>query len=92
MSYKTTILSTHGCLQLSKSVHNKGSTKYIIKLKTFLHDNIMDIDLLLNPHGNRLISGSLYMWKFNTRHEAEELMLLAVLKGWSLNKRKGQLI
>ena len=83
MTYRNTTLITNGKLQLIQSVKVGGRKKYIIKWHgwPFNHANTTAMKQLADPIGNRLIPGSAYMWKFNTRKEAEEIMSMAVLQG-----------
>jgi len=84
MAHKNRTLSRSGCLELLQSVSEKGGKKYLVKFNYHIsinrwpkHDSL---DSIFDPFGNRW-SNSAVAWKFNTRKEAEELIILATLKG-----------
>jgi hypothetical protein len=89
MAYKNKILSTTGGLQLIKSVSKQGNTKYLIKLmyNTLAFGRLHELRRLCDPGKNRAVrSGGCHMWKFNTLHEANEILTVAVLKGLAHGK------
>ena len=82
MAHKNKILSTAGRLQLIQSINERGGRKYLIKLQYFWGAEITECRELFDPNNSRK-AGAGHMWKFNTRKEAEELMAVAILKGYS---------
>ena len=82
MAHKNKILSTAGRLQLIQSINERGGRKFLIKLQGHWNSPWQECKALFDPVGTRKVAGA-DMWKFNTRKEAEELMAVAVLKGYS---------
>jgi hypothetical protein len=82
MAHKNKVLSTAGRLQLINSVNERGGRKFLIKLGRGWNSHRTECEELFDPTGSRKVAGA-DMWKFNTRKEAEELMAVAVLKGYS---------
>ena len=82
MAHKNKVLSTSGSLQLIQSINERGGKKYLIKWNWVWSNHKSAITEICDPVGNRTVNGG-YMWKFNTRKEAEEAMAVAVLKGFS---------
>lgn len=82
MAHKNKVLSTSGSLQLIQSINERGGKKYLIKWDWHRSNYKAGIKEICDPVGNRTVNGG-YMWKFNTRKEAEEAMAVAVLKGFS---------
>lgn len=83
MAYKNIVLSKSGSFELIKSVRSKGSTKYLVKVNPWRvrYLDMAEFGKLADPSKNRRVSAYGYVWKFNTRIEAEELTAMAVLKG-----------
>ncbi len=82
MAYKNKLVSTSGRLQLIQSTKKSGSRKFLIKLNYTWTSKLSEISELFDPEQTRRLAGG-FMWKFNTRKEAEELMAIAILKGYS---------
>ena len=82
MAYKNTLLRSNGCLKLIQSINDAGKKRYLVKYNGWppLH---CELETIFNPIGNRKVAGINYMWKFGTKHEAEQVMSIAVLKGLS---------
>ena len=82
MAHKNKVLSTAGRLQLINSVNERGGRKFLIKLGSGWNSYRTGCKALFDPAGTRKVAGA-DMLKFNTRKEAEELMAVAILKGYS---------
>jgi hypothetical protein len=82
MAYRNKILFVSNRWRLVRSVRAKSSIKYLIVNTGWPNANLAEMEQLFDPIGNRKVSSMAYTWKFNTRNEAEQLLAIAVLKGW----------
>lgn len=84
MVHKNRKLARSGNLDLIQSVNEKGGKKYLIKFSRghgfVSYQRRASLDRIFDPFDNRW-NHTAAAWKFNTRKEAEELLILATLKG-----------
>jgi hypothetical protein len=83
VAHKNKTLSVSGKWKLVQSVNERGGVKYLIVHTTGWSTARLDeMKKFFDPVGNRKVNAMSYTWKFNKRDEAEQLMTIAVLKGW----------
>lgn len=82
MAYKNKVLSVSGKWRLVRSVSGRSIKYLIVHGGGWSIATLSEMEKLFDPVGNRKVHAMSYTWKFNTRNEAEQLLAIAVLKGW----------
>ncbi len=81
--YNFCLVSEHGRFAVVKIINKKtGRKKYLVDNWDSTEPISSEIIHHFDPFGNRKIRSTNYAWAYNTRKDAEELLIVAALKGW----------
>lgn len=81
--YEYRLISENGRFAIAKATNKKtGRKKYLIDNWDMTNDITHEQIIHFDPFNNRKIRSTNYTWAYNTLKDAEELLIVAALKGW----------